>query len=228
MGSFDYDDPKHYLSPGCYIDSDAPEVIAFAWEKGGEGTPREKAIRLFTAVRDEFWYDPYDLTLQPTFFKASVCVTKKTGVCISKAVIYTAVLRAAGIPARIAFADVKNHLTTGKLMALMESDVFCCHGYTQLYLDEKWISATPTFNKELCEKFGLKPLEFDGYSDCLLHPFDAAGHRHMEYVKKLGSFIDFPFDYIHERLFRKYPNMYDSDGVCRGKGDFHQEALAIE
>jgi transglutaminase-like putative cysteine protease len=106
------------------------------------------------------------------------------------------VCRAAGIPARLGYADVRNHLSTERLRQTMQTDVFIWHGYADLWLDGRWVKATPAFNIELCTKFGLLPLDFDGRSDSIYHPFDKAGNRHMEYVQQRGTFDDMPLGQI--------------------------------
>lgn len=68
---------------------------------------------------------------------------------------------AAGIPARLGFADVKNHLATPRLTDLNGGDVFHWHAYTDLHLEGRWVKATPAFDLALCERFGVLPLEFD-------------------------------------------------------------------
>ena len=65
-----------------------------------------------------------------------------------------------------------------------------------MWLAGKWVKATPAFNIELCNRFRLLPLEFDGQSDSLYHPYDAEGHRHMEYVRDRGAYADLPLDEI--------------------------------
>jgi hypothetical protein len=91
------------------------------------------------------------------------------------------------------------------MRALMQTDVFHWHGYTEIYLEARWVKATPAFNRELCERFELRPLEFDGRSDSLYHPYDREGRRHMEYVAQHGSFDDVPLGLITEELARLYP-----------------------
>ena len=104
-----------------------------------------------------------------------------------KATLLAAACRAIGIPARVGFADVRNHLSTARMREVMQTDVFYWHGYAVLLLDGAWRKATPAFNRELCERFDLLPLEFDGRADSLYHPFDRQGHRHMEYLADRGS-----------------------------------------
>jgi len=212
-----------YLNPGFYVDSDSPEVLEFVRTHMKGDTLREKTVSLFLAVREGFMYDPYSVILKPNEFKASVCIGKSTGFCMTKAIILAAVSRVVGIPARLGFADVKNHLNTKRLRDLMKSDIFRYHGYTELFIDGRWLKVTPTFNRELCEKFGLKPLEFDGTSDCILQPYDIKGNKHMEYVNFHGSFADFPFDMIALGLQHYYPEICPTDGTIIG-GDFAQEA----
>ena len=169
------EDLRNYLEPTFYIDSDSPVVIDFAKTHARGETAREKAISLFRAVRDEILYDPYNIRLVPEEYKASVIIGKRKGYCVAKAIALAAAARASGIPSRVGFADVKNHLSTERLRKLMKTDVFVFHGYAELFLKGRWLKVTPTFNMSLCEKFGVRPLEFDGKSDCLFHEFDSRG-----------------------------------------------------
>ena len=103
---------------------------------------------------------------------------------------------------------MKNHLTTPALRERMGSDLFVYHGYTELHLEGKWVKATPAFNVELCRRFKVKPLEFDGRADSIFHPFDEEERRHMEYLRDRGSHADVPVVEIM-RVFREvYPGLY--------------------
>lgn len=212
------------LKPTWFIDSDHPEVAAFAREAaGGAREPRAKALNVFYRVRDDILYDPYGVRMQPEAFRASACLAAGKGFCIYKAVLLAAALRAVGVPARLGFADVKNHLATERLRRLMKTDVFAYHGYTEVFLDGRWIKATPAFNLSLCEKFGVKPLDWDGYEDSVFHPFDREGRRHMEYVRERGSYDDLPYAEIEACFRALYPYMFAADGAGQG-ADFHREA----
>ncbi|MCC6524938.1 MAG: transglutaminase domain-containing protein [Polyangiaceae bacterium] len=188
------DDPRDYLAPGSYVDSDHPEIVAWARAHAGEGTALERAVRLFYAVRDGWRYDPYSMTLVPEDYKASRVLGRRKAFCVPKAVLLTAVVRAVGIPARLGFADVKNHLTSDKLREVMGTDVFAFHGYADVWLEGAWHKATPAFNRELCEHFHVRPLEWDGRSDALFHELSTDGRRHMEYLRDRGRHFDLPFD----------------------------------
>lgn len=184
------------LAPTALIDSDHPAVQAFAARHARGDDARERAVALALAVRDGFRYDPYRIDLSPRGMTASTVLAQGYGWCVPKAVLLAAACRAAGIPARLGFADVRNHLSTERLRQTLKTDLFVWHGYTDLWIDGAWRKATPAFNLSLCERFGLLPLDFDGVHDSIYHPFDRAGHRHMEYVRQRGSFDDLPLAQI--------------------------------
>ena len=193
------------LRPTELIDSDHPAVLAFAAGQGHGQDDRARAVSLYYAVRDGFRYDPYRIDLSPHGMKASTVLSNGCGWCVPKATLLAAACRALGIPARVGFADVRNHLSTERMRQVMQTDVFHWHGYTDILIDGTWLKATPAFNLELCKRFDLLPLEFDGNADSLYHPFDRRGHRHMEYVAQRGSFDDVPLERMVADFARLYP-----------------------
>jgi transglutaminase-like putative cysteine protease len=201
------DDTPHpaTLAPTALIDSDHPAVIDFARRVGRGANARERAVTLYYAVRDGFRYDPYRIDLKPEGMRASSVLERGTGWCVTKAALLAAAARAAGIPARVGYADVRNHLSTERMRRMLQTDLFIWHGYTELWLEGAWVKSTPAFNVELCERFGLVPLDWDGRSDSLYHPFDRAGRRHMEYVHRRGSFDDVPLSRIAADFAAFYP-----------------------
>ncbi|RMH79232.1 MAG: transglutaminase family protein [Actinomyces sp.] len=194
-----------HLAPTSFLDADHPLVAAWVDEVcAGLDDPRRRAVALFTDVRDRIRYDPWRVTDDPADYRASAVLAAGAAWCVPKAVLLAAGLRAVGIPARLGFADVRNHLTSAKLRERMASDVFVRHGFTELWLDEHWVRVTPTFNRELCERFGLEPLEFDGVHDALFHPYDRDGRRHMEYLRYHPSADDLPLEEVLADLRRHY------------------------
>src|SRR5207253_6736755 len=144
-------------------------------------------------------YDPYTMSADPETYRASTVLRDGVAYCIPKAVLLCAAARAAGLTARLGFADVRNHLNSEKLRERMRgSDLFIWHGYVEFLLDGRWVKVTPAFNIELCERFGVLPLEFDGEHDALFHPYTADGREHMEYVRERGTFDELPFEQIME------------------------------
>lgn len=199
------------LASDATFDHEDPSVRAFALAAVGDATDdTERGRRLFAAVRDHIRYDPFDIDLAPSAFRASATVATPSGWCVPKSILLAAAARATGIPARIGFADVRNHLSTPRLLEAMGSDLFVFHGYTTLWIDGAWRKASPAFNAELCARFGVEPLEFDGRSDALLHAFDGAGRRHMEYVNDRGTWTTVPltamlaeFDEVYGPAFKQ-------------------------
>src|SRR6266480_26221 len=151
-----------YLAPREFIDSGDSGVQEFAGKvTSAAGDDVSRAVKLYYAVRDGILYDPYYGGEARRYFRASDCLRAKRGFCIPKAALLAAGARCLGIPARVAFADVRNHLSTKKLLELMGGDVFIWHSLTELYLEGRWVKATPAFNLSLCQRFGGHPLEFD-------------------------------------------------------------------
>lgn len=210
--------------PTTTVESEAPALQAFAAQHAKGSGPKERAISAYYAVRDGFRYDPYAAEVSVEGLKATHTLKLGSGWCVSKAVLLAAVCRAAGVPARLGFADVRNHLSTAALRESMGTDIFYWHGYTAIWLGGQWLKATPAFNVELCEKFGFLPLEFNGEDDSIYHPFDKAGQRHMEYVHHRGEFDDVPIEAMRATFASEYPNMsLDAQGP---KGDFDAEVRA--
>lgn len=194
------------VAPTEFIDSDHDVVRQFVDRVlGSADVDRVKVSRLFDAVRDEIRYDPYTLSTDPADYRASAVLAAGSAYCVPKAILLTAAARATGIPARLGFADVRNHLQSPRLLATMGTDLFVYHGYSALFVDGHWRKASPAFNAELCARFGVAPLEFDGRQDALLHAYTGSGERHMEYVRDHGLSSELPFDEIMAAYASTYP-----------------------
>ncbi len=217
-----------YLQPTPFIDSDSPGVIEFAQSIIDHvETDVERGVKLYYVVRDMVRYRIYGISFDPGRYKASWVLREKIGFCVQKAILLAAAARAAGIPSRLGFADVRNHLATKRLIELMRTDKFVFHGYTELYLAGKWVKATPAFNLALCQRFGVKPLEFDGRHDSVFHPFDQAGSKHMEYIHDHGQFADFPLEKMIQAFKQAYPHLYRKHGPgWPAHGDFEPGTAA--
>ena len=217
-------DPSAYLAPGRYVDSDHPAVIAFARRVADPAmTPREVAVKLYYAVRDEFLYDPYYFDTTVEGLKGSHVIVAGRGFCVPKAALLAAAARALGVPARLGYADVRNHLTSKRLYDMMGTDLFVFHGYTELWVDGQWLKATPAFNRSLCEKAGIRPLEFDGRADSVFHEFDVSGRRHMEYVHHRGVFADLPREELLASWREHYKTFADWGEAIDNAADFEQD-----
>lgn len=201
-----------YLEPGRFIDSDHPALMEFAEQaRGSSRDPREQAVALYYAVRDGVRYNPYVFSRDPLTLKASHALVTGESYCVPKAALLAACARHCGIPARIGLADVRNHLATPRLLALLKSEVFAMHGYTELYLEGRWVKATPAFNLALCNVFKVAPLAFDGREDSVFHPFNQHGERYMEYLTDHGHFADVPERLFFQHLAACYPHLFADD-----------------
>ena len=196
------------LTATAMVESDHPDIRRFAEQNSKSGAPAiDNAVSLYYAVRDGFRYDPYSIDLSERGLSATHVLTSGRGWCVNKAVLLAACCRAIGIPARLGYADVRNHLSTERMRKQMGTDLFVWHGYTSILLNDKWMKATPAFNVELCEKFRLRPIEFTGLEDSIYHPFDLDGQKHMEYVTFRGEFTDVPLEQILEDMDKYYPKL---------------------
>jgi len=218
------DDTRVWLRPTPFVDSDAPGLAAFARAAaGGEADPLRRAVALYYAVRDSVTYTPYCDFQSADTYRASAVLAKGAGFCVGKAALFAAAARAEGIPARLRFADVRNHLCTPRLRELVGGDVFYYHGYVELVLEDRWVKATPAFDRALCDRFGVLPLEFDGRADSIFQPFDRAGRRHMEYLRDRGVHADVPVADIMTTFAREYPRLV-ARGAAPSATRFRDEA----
>jgi transglutaminase-like putative cysteine protease len=158
---------------------------------------KKKAVKLFYFVRDSIKYNPYSPWDKKEYYKSSVILKRGYGYCIQKAVLLCSMLRCANIPSKLIFVDIKNYKAPEKLTKLF-GNTYHFHGYCGIYLDSKWLGAAPTFNIEMCDKFGYKPSEFNGSNNALLEKFNSKNELTFEYLKERGEFDDLPFEFIME------------------------------
>ena len=212
-----------YLNPSRFIDSDHPAVVEFAEKhRGTRPDLSDQAVSLYYAVREAIRYNPYTFSRDPNTLSASFALATGESYCVPKATLLAACARHCGIPARIGLADVRNHLSTPRLLALLKSDVFAMHGYTELYLHGRWVKATPAFNSQLCELFDVPPLAFDGVNDSVFHAFNRQGRRSMEYVLDHGQFCDVPEAFFFAHIQQCYPHLF-ADDMSISLKDIHSD-----
>jgi transglutaminase-like putative cysteine protease len=202
---------EKYLAPTAIIDSDNDAITEYAANAVSDASNDhiEKAVKLYYAVRDGIWYNPYLPFYRPEHYRASNVLKTGRAFCIGKATLLCALGRACGIPSRVGFADVRNHLATKQLLEFLGSDLFTYHGFTEFYLNGKWLKATPAFNIQLCKKHKVIPLEFDGREDSIFHPFNLEEKQFMEYVADHGTYADIPV----EKIVAAWREVYGEDRV---------------
>ena len=217
---------EKYLQPTQGIDSDNVVIKQKADDlTRDQKTSAEKAITLFYWVRDQIKYTPIVPDEVFDEYRASDTLRRGKGFCVEKASLLAAFSRAAGIPARLHLADIQNHLISERLMEVMQTNLFACHGYCEMYIEGDWVKATPAFDLIMCQENRIKPVEFDGKHDAIFHSQNRDGELHIEYVKDRGYYEDVPLDYIMTTFEEIYgPEMvervsqYIEDETDKGKG----------
>ena len=203
---------NEYLKPTEFLDFDKPEVREFAERNSDKNkTVAENAVLLYYAVRDGFTYNPYTLDLRRMGLRASNLVVRKSGYCIEKAILLAASARAVGVPSRLSFYNVKNHIATERIEKILGTNVLVFHGAAELFLDGRWLKTTPAFNRRLCEKLNVAPLEFDGSQDSIFQQFDETGAVFMDYLHEYGDFADFPYELALSEMRKNYPHIFQSE-----------------
>jgi transglutaminase-like putative cysteine protease len=193
--------PMECLSPTFFIDSDNPaikDVVRKLTSEPEGDIP--KAVRLFYFVRDQIRYNPYTPRFLPEHFRASTTLERGEGFCVQKAALLAALSRAAKIPARLGFAVLRNHCLPERLSALLIGDEIPDHGYAELYLEGKWVKATPAFDGYTSGRNRMVPVKFDGIHHALLPSLTVEGKLHIEYLSFRGEYDDIPFELLTEWL----------------------------
>jgi Transglutaminase-like superfamily len=217
-------DATDLLKATEFLDHEHPVVREFAERAiGTRTTPTADAISLYYAVRDTILYDVYGTDLTREGMRASAIIGTGRGFCVHKSIVYAAACRSVGIPSRLVFADVRNHLASERLRDLVGGTLFCFHTFTSVRPNDSWVKASPVFNKLLCRMYGMSPLEFDGISDSLHQPYDADGRLFMEFVNFRGEFDDFPYELVVDGIRSAHPRLFASQYVTE-RGSLADEA----
>jgi transglutaminase-like putative cysteine protease len=227
---------RQYLAPTAIIDSDHRSIRDYAMQTAsGCKEPVQMAVKLYLAVRDNILYDPYSPFYLPEHYRASYVLKRGRSFCVPKASLLCALGRACGIPSRVGFADVRNHLATKQLLDFIGTNLFVYHGFVEFYLEGKWVKATPAFNSSLCQRHHVPPLEFTGREDSLFQPYNLENQKFMEYVKFYGICADVPV----KQIVAAWKEAYGQERVQiwikrfeergdRSLSDFEREDVLIE
>jgi transglutaminase-like putative cysteine protease len=201
---------KKFLKPTEAIESAHPSIVELAGRlAGGDRPAGMKAKSFFYFVRENVRYDALAASFTLEHYRAGRILDQGRGYCVQKAVVLAALARAAGIPARLAFADIRNRLASENLVRLLGTDLFVYHGYAELWIEGRWVKATPTFEKDICAQYGFPVVEFDGSSDAVFPPVNAEGKPFVEYVRHHGSFADVPLP----RILAAWEEAYGKDRI---------------
>lgn len=201
-----------YLSATYYFDFEEKQVSKLIADlRESSFTNKEKAIRIYERIRDDWRYDPYTISFSKESYKASVIAQKQSGNCVEKSILLIACLRGLGIASRLHLGKVKNHIAVERLTEKFGSNELTPHGMVNVKLEGKWLKMSPAFNKVLCEKLNVAPLDFDGENDSYLQAYNSAGTRFMEYLDDYGHFEDVPVEFMKQNVIDHYPHIFKQD-----------------
>ncbi|WP_105971359.1 transglutaminase-like domain-containing protein [Streptomyces geranii] len=220
--SDEHEDLTPLLRSTEFLDHESPQIrefVAKSVQDSSAGDPVRQVVDLYYAVRDGLFYEVYGADLSRRGLSASSVLAAGQGFCLHKSVLFAAAVRAVGVPSRLVYADVRNHLASDRLKELVGGEVFF-HSLTSVHLNGRWIRATPVFNKLLCRLYGMPALDFDGVTDSQYHPYDGTGAQgpsaQMEFLKEHGEFDDLPYEFVLDSMRRSHPRFLDGSGTVAG------------
>lgn len=160
MHVIDETDIARHLAADDLIQSDHPEIAAAAERiTAGAQDERERARRIFYWVRDTVAY-----CIEAD--RSAVEVLREgRGVCVTKAVLHVALLRAAGVPARLGHADYRSDVLRAMFPDSYmdrQPEVYPLHTFAEVLIDGTWITCDATVDRSFGEDFGFSVNEFDG------------------------------------------------------------------
>lgn len=199
-----------YLKPTEFLDYDHSAFDIYLKDIPTDLSEKALAVALYRKVRDGFLYDPYHLDLTPEGLKASAVISKKRAWCVEKSTLLAACARKMGIPSRLGYAIVTNHIGVEKLVSYLQKEEIVFHGYVELFIDGKWIKCTPAFDQRICGISGVEPLDWDGETDSMFQEF-TSGKKFMEYKHFYGEFEDVPIDLMNAEMKLHYPHLFEKE-----------------
>lgn len=196
---------KNSLQATFYFDCDQPDIRNAVQSITGDCENQREALqKIYLFVRDQIPYNMYAVTGNQKYYKASKILEMGTGYCVQKAILFTTLGRAAGVPSRLVLVAIRNHLTPPDVVKLLGGNIFFPHAYSQFFLEGRWVNVAATYDQPLCARLGAAVPEFDGYHDTLLPATDLAGHKFIEYIENFGVFDDLPWQLIVDKLPEYY------------------------
>lgn len=196
---------ENYLEETFYYNYNHAAIQEVFKNVEQRGSVKQQAIDLYLHIRDGWLYDPYTFHTSKEDLRAGEIIQRKKGHCLDKSIILISCLRARQIPARIHLSKVRNHIDVERIIEVLGSDELVPHGFVEVWIDGKWGACTPAFNQSLCKKLNVNVLEFDGENDSIFQQYDRGGGKFMEYLEDYGTFVDFPYDFVMQKLEENYP-----------------------
>jgi transglutaminase-like putative cysteine protease len=201
---------REFLDETFFLDFNSLAINDFLKDIDPLEDKKNIAISLYEKVRESFLYDPYHLDLRHTALKASSVLLKKRAWCVEKAIVLATCARKFGIPSRLGYAIVINHIGVEKLKQYLRREEIVFHGYVELFLNDNWIKCTPSFDSRICRLSNVSVLNWDGENDSLFQPYQGV-ERFMEYKYDYGTFSDVPIDLMNTEMKKYYPHLFEKE-----------------
>ena len=211
---------KEFLRETSFLNFNDPSFDEFTSAIDSSKSPREIAVQLYFHVRDSFLFDPYHLDLRQDALKASNVILKKRAWCVEKATVLAACARKFNIPSRLGYSIVTNHVGIEKLSRYLLKNEIVFHGYVEMFLDNKWVKCTPSFDKNICRLMDVEPLNWDGEADSMFQEFKKE-KKYMEYVYFYGEFEDVPIELMNAEMKKHYPHLFTEKFETKEFSFFH-------
>jgi hypothetical protein len=196
------------LAPTTLVQSDHPRIRALAAEltRGAESS-RERAVRIHRFVRDEIAFG-----WTRSFYRMSAVevLDARIGYCNTKATVFLALLRAAGIPARQHFVDISSLVLAG---FLERGRSHVDHSYVEVLLGGRWLRVDSYVVDAPLFEWAARALARTG------EPLGFGIHRSgtIEWDGASDSFIQFVDD-------GSVPDLTTTDhGIFRDTEDFYRQ-----
>ncbi|MFH2008580.1 MAG: transglutaminase-like domain-containing protein [bacterium] len=203
---------QQFLAPTDTLEVDHPRIRALVEEQTADASDvRDAARRLFEVARDAVAYSPYVPFWDRSHYRTTTILDRGRGYCVQKAMVLVTLARAARIPARLVFVDLRNHRAPAHLVEILQGNLFVYHCYASLLLEGEWLEATPAFDRAICEEHDLPLVRFDGHRSAIFPSEDHAGRRFAEYVKHHGAFADVPMG----PMLAAWDEAYGADRVAQ-------------
>lgn len=195
------DDPA-LLSPTDVVDSDDSMLRSKAAAVAGTGNAPERLGRLFLFVRDAVAYDIRPHLSDRASWRASGTLARSAGFCQQKALLLTAMARAADIPAAVSFQVIRDHHLPSHYVQELGSNVLRWHGLVAARIGDRVVRVDPTVDAARCARHRIRLVTFDGSGDALLPNTSTDGGPSFEILEEQGCFADLP-DEAYEPLIEQ-------------------------
>lgn len=184
----------------------------------GRSTPVDRMTTLFRWVRDEIAYDMAPDLSDRGSWRASDTIGRGWGFCQQKAVLLTAMARAAGVPAVLAYQSVIEHRLPDRFEVYLPEKRMRPHGLSAVWIDGRWQQLDPSLHREMCDRRGLQLVEWVPGENALLPQLDLAGQPHCTIEEDLGMYDDLPDHIVAATMALSFLHTEEFRSEVRGRG----------